>query len=151
MAELGDRLRAAREEKELSLEQVAEETRIPLAHLTDLEEENYDAFSSDLHARGFLRSYATHLSLAPEEISGLYDQVRGGRRPEGGVLVSVPGSKPAGRARMFAVDALLALVLVAIIGFAALTFFWTRTPQGEVPPTEGPPAIASVICRMICR
>ncbi len=144
MTGLGERLRAAREEKELSLEQVAEETRIPLTHLTALEAEDYEAFSSDLHARGFLRTYASRLGLDPEEICGLHDQLRGNRRTEAGMLVAVPGSPPAGRARMFALDSLLALILVAILGFSALAFFWTRTPQGEVPATEGPPATASV-------
>ncbi len=143
MAELGDRLRAAREQKELSLEQVAAETRIPIAHLAALETESFDVFSSGLHARGFLRTYASYLGLDPEEISGLHDQTRG-RHTEGGMLVSVPGSPPAGRGRMIAVDVLLGLVLVAILGTAALAFFWTRAPQDEAPPTEGPPATASV-------
>ena len=67
MTELGERLRAAREQQELSLEQIAEETRIPIAHLEALEAESFEVISSDVHARGFLRNYASILGLDPDE------------------------------------------------------------------------------------
>ena len=77
MSELGERLRAAREEKELSLEQVAAETRIPLNYVEALEAEALDVFTSDLHARGFLRNYASYLELDLEEMQALYERQRG--------------------------------------------------------------------------
>jgi transcriptional regulator with XRE-family HTH domain len=54
MGELGERLQVAREAKELTVEQVAEATKIPLNYLYALEEETFEVFTSDLHARGFL-------------------------------------------------------------------------------------------------
>ena len=80
MSELGDQLRAARDQKELTVEQVAEATKIPLNYLYALEEDSFDVFTSDLHARGFLRNYASFLELDPEEAVSMLDQVRGALR-----------------------------------------------------------------------
>jgi len=77
MGELGERLQAAREAKELTIDQVAEAIRIQRTYLEALESESFGAFSSELHAHGFLRNYASYLGLKPEEISALYDRTRG--------------------------------------------------------------------------
>ncbi len=77
MGELGERLRAAREAKELTIDQVAEESRIQRAYLEALESESFGSFSSELHARGFLRNYASYLGSRPEEMLALYDKTQG--------------------------------------------------------------------------
>ena len=77
MGELGERLQAAREAKELTIDQVAEGSRIQRTYLEALESESFDSFSSELHTRGFLRNYASYLGLKPEEMLALYDKTRG--------------------------------------------------------------------------
>ena len=148
MGELGERLVAAREARELTLDQVAEATRIPLSYLEALEIEDFEAFTSDLHARGFLRNYASFLDLDQDELVGLYDQLRGNPRARQATLSSeaggvsagrVPtGRASAGRASTLAVDALLVLVLVAIVGLGAFSVYQRQT-NGAAPPTPGPP------------
>jgi transcriptional regulator with XRE-family HTH domain len=76
MGELGERLRAAREAKELTIDQVAEGIRIQRSYLEALESESFGAFTSELHARGFLRNYASYLGLEPEGIMALYDKAK---------------------------------------------------------------------------
>lgn len=59
----GSDLKKIRQERNISLEQVASATRIRLAILQDLEDEEYSELSSSTQTRGFLRLYADFLGL----------------------------------------------------------------------------------------
>jgi transcriptional regulator with XRE-family HTH domain len=143
MSELGERLRAAREEKELAIEQVAEETRIPLNYLEAMESEAFDVFTSDLHTRGFLRNYASFLGLDPAEIVALYDQAHGNPRGKRGATVAPRPVTEQGHRSMLGVDALLGLVVVALLAIAGLSVY-QRQNQPVVTPTAGPPPTPTV-------
>ena len=56
---IGERLRQAREAKGLSLEDVANQTRIPIRHLQHIDREEWDALPAITYCIGFVRSYAT--------------------------------------------------------------------------------------------
>jgi cytoskeleton protein RodZ len=68
---IGERLRSAREALGLSLEEVEAATRIRRSYLQALEQEAFDRLPGPAYARGFLRAYATHLGLRPEDIPEL--------------------------------------------------------------------------------
>jgi transcriptional regulator with XRE-family HTH domain len=140
MSELGERLRAAREEKELTLEQVAEETRIPLNYLEALETESLETFTSPVHARGFLRNYADYLGLDLDDILGVYDQRTHAHRSRRDLLPSSQAKTGNSSRMMWGTDALLGLVLVALV---ALAVFSVRQRQNhaEPTPTPGPTAM----------
>ncbi len=138
MSELGEQLRIAREERELTVEEVAEATRIPLNYVYALEEEAYDVFTSDLHARGFLRNYASFLGLDPEETVDLLDEARGtprGKKASPAALGQDGPQRP-GRS-MLGVDLLLGLVIVALISLGAYSVY-VRQNHVEATPTPGP-------------
>ncbi|MBC9786016.1 helix-turn-helix domain-containing protein [Heliobacterium chlorum] len=65
MSNLGLVLKQAREQKQLSLHQVENETNIRLAYLMALEDGNYDELPGRVYGIGFLRSYAKYLGLDP--------------------------------------------------------------------------------------
>jgi transcriptional regulator with XRE-family HTH domain len=136
MVELGERLRAAREEKELSLEEVAEALRIPLNYLESLEDGAFDVFSSDLHARGFLRNYAALLDLDPEKILDQYDELRGTPRAKGG-QTTAPLVGAASRRSTLGIDALLGLVVMALLALGVYSVYVRQNHQ-EPTPTPGP-------------
>jgi cytoskeleton protein RodZ len=69
----GERLRAAREEAGLKIEQVAAETRIPQRHLVAIENGDFHRLPSRTYAIGFTRTYARMLGLDEKE---MLDQVR---------------------------------------------------------------------------
>src|SRR3974390_3042864 len=76
---VAEQLRTSRESRHLTVEQVAEITKIRTDHLRALEEGNFDVFSAPVYIRGFVRSYSTLLKLdvpqimaAPGECGGLY-------------------------------------------------------------------------------
>jgi cytoskeleton protein RodZ len=60
---IGRRLREAREQRHLPLQQVADLTRIRLHYLQALEADDYSLIPSAAQARGFLRNYAEFLNL----------------------------------------------------------------------------------------
>lgn len=71
---LGDRLRAARLAKGVSLEEAAAATRIRRSALQALETEDYSALPASVYARGFLANYARYLGLIAEEVLDEFDQ-----------------------------------------------------------------------------
>ncbi len=66
MAYSGSDLKKIREGRNISLEQVASATRIRLAILQDLEDEEYSELSSSTQTKGFLKLYADFLGLEDE-------------------------------------------------------------------------------------
>ncbi|GAA4050964.1 helix-turn-helix domain-containing protein [Parerythrobacter jejuensis] len=69
----GDRLRMAREEQGLTLEQVSAKTRIPQRHIETIEAGDFANLPARTYAVGFSRTYAKVLGLDQKEIA---DQVR---------------------------------------------------------------------------
>src|SRR2546430_12112895 len=73
MSAVAEQLRQARESQKLSVQHVAEITKIRTDHLRALEEGNYDVFSAPVYIRGFVRNYATLVKLDTAEIMGELD------------------------------------------------------------------------------
>jgi hypothetical protein len=138
MGELGERLRAAREEKELTLEEVAEATRIPLNYLQALEDESFGTFTSDLHARGFLRNYASFLGFDAEETSDLYDHVRGNPAAKRKAVATPLPTRGQARRSTLGADLLLGVVTVALLALGVYSAY-VRQNHVEIQPTAGPP------------
>jgi len=63
MPTVGEQLRAARERLKLSVQQVAEATKIKTDHIRALEEGRWSVFSAPVYVRGSVRSCAAHLKL----------------------------------------------------------------------------------------
>ncbi len=99
---LGQRLRHARESRQLALMDVAHQTRIPVARIKDLEEDNYTSFGSLTYAKSFLKAYSEMLSVnADEVLSHLQAPSLGGSRDyrylveDHGMWVNENSSRPA--------------------------------------------------------
>jgi len=63
MPTVAEQLRQAREARNLTVQQVADITKIRTDHLRALEEGNFDMFSAPVYIRGFVRTYSTLLKL----------------------------------------------------------------------------------------
>jgi len=70
---IGQKLKAEREARKLTLEKVFEVTRIRVPYLQALEEDNLSRVPSPVQARGYLRNYAEYLGLNFEQ---LLDEMR---------------------------------------------------------------------------
>src|SRR3990172_356022 len=69
MAYRGKSLKALRETKQIQLRRIANETRIGIAYLEDLEEERFDRFPGKFYFKSFARAYALALDLDVHEVS----------------------------------------------------------------------------------
>jgi cytoskeletal protein RodZ len=88
VSELGALLRSAREKKNLTLPEVADDIRIKVKYLEALEEGNYAQIPGSAYVTGFLRNYARYLGLHPDDmVQEFYSD-----RP-----MPVPAVKPATR------------------------------------------------------
>ena len=77
MPALGERFRAAREARGLTVSDVAEHIRIRSVYLSAIEDENWAAIGAPVYTRGFLRTYARYLGLDPEEMVADYNRTSG--------------------------------------------------------------------------
>ncbi len=85
---VGQQLRAAREAQNLSLEQISRATYIRLRYLQAMEAGSFDSLPSQTQARGFLRTVASYLKIAPEPLLALLEGV-----PLPGAAL-LPGAEP---------------------------------------------------------
>ena len=63
MPTVAEQLRQAREARNLTVQQVADITKIRTDHLRALEDGNLDVFAAPVYIRGFVRTYSTLLKL----------------------------------------------------------------------------------------
>lgn len=82
MQSIGERLEEARKKKGISIREAAEATKIRGDYLSQFENNRFDINLTEIYVRGFLRSYAVFLKLAPEKILNDYASLgRGEARP----------------------------------------------------------------------
>src|SRR5512144_1323490 len=72
MSTVAEQLRHAREARNLTVQEVADITKMRTDHLRALEEGNFDVFSAPVYIRGFVRTYSALLKLdVPQVMSAL--------------------------------------------------------------------------------
>jgi cytoskeletal protein RodZ len=130
---IGAQLQSVREQRGLSLEQVAGATRIPQRHLVKMEAGDFAGLPGRTYAIGFARTYAKLLQLDQDDVSAL---VRAELDAQDTDLRQRPASFEPGDparvpSRMLGWLSLLAVVLVLLgLFFFARTFF---APAAELP------------------
>ncbi|MDL1910998.1 DUF4115 domain-containing protein [Chloroflexi bacterium CFX6] len=83
MQTIGQRLKAAREEKQLTLDRIFEATRIRVNYLRALEDDDLSVMPSPVQARGYLRNYAEYLGL---DIDRLLEEMRSSQQTAGEII-----------------------------------------------------------------
>lgn len=72
MIRAGQKLRAERLRKGLTLEEISKATKIKLAFLSAIEKGEYEKLPSSTYAQGFVRNYAGFLELPEKEILAIF-------------------------------------------------------------------------------
>lgn len=75
MSELGQLLKKARLESDISLEQLEEMTKIRKRYLEAIETGDYKILPGSFYVRAFIKSYAESVGLDPNEVLALYRNV----------------------------------------------------------------------------
>jgi cytoskeleton protein RodZ len=132
---VGDRLRAAREKKKLSLDDIATQTRIPLRHLENLEAGDWSKLPAPTYTIGFAKSYASAVGLDRTEIGDDLRAEMGGQRFD---MASPEVFEPADPARTMPRWLVLSTIGAIILLVLVMTWLNNRSlaPEGAAPPPE---------------
>lgn len=127
MTELGNRLKQAREEKSMSLEDLQTATKIQKRYLIGIEEGNYAIMPGQFYARAFIRQYSEAVGLDPELIFEEYqDDIPANDKDEIPQLSRVKTRKqvPGKNSKVlnFIPKVLMFLALVAVVAILYVLF-----------------------------
>jgi cytoskeletal protein RodZ len=144
LTSFGEELRRQRELRQVTLEEIAESTKVNLRFLEALERNEFDLLPGGLFNRGFIRAYATYVGLDPEATVNAYlyqveeDQERAERRAHRNLdLPRLEPTEAPAKASPFRLPLVAGLAGVVIV--AALLVWWFF-PAGETGPAGQPEA-----------
>ncbi|MGH9945283.1 MAG: RodZ domain-containing protein [Pyrinomonadaceae bacterium] len=138
LSSLGTRLRRAREERGLSLRELADRTRISRRHLEAIEADDYKPLPGGIFNRSFVKSFAREVGFDEQEALNLYGQTA---RERGETPEDFPATRQHSRvysnadsARSPLVTALISALILAVLTlgvYAGLHYYQRRTQAGE--------------------
>ena len=145
MPTVAEQLRAAREARKLTVEQVAEMTKIRTDHIRALEEGNYNRFPAPIYIRGSVKNCAMKLKLdVPQIMAALEAELKGTEKfSEPPPLVEHSKSpldyvmfwlSKMNAKLMFAAGGILATVLLVLFANWAVHHRQNRNPLAGLPP-----------------
>ena len=140
MATLGQQLKQSREEKGISLQEIAESTHISVRFLQAIENDAYDVLPGGVFNRAFVRKFARQVGFDEEQAVNLYQeqwQEQGGE-PERGYQLGV--DEPDFR-QSSGNGLLLSFVALLVIGSLAYLAYQYFTPA---VPDSGGSAVAGL-------
>jgi cytoskeletal protein RodZ len=111
MGSLGSYLRREREQKQISVAELAQTTRIPVRLLHQIENDDCDALPADVFVRGFLRSYARALGIDEEQVLARF---RGRQTPEPPPALPAVYTPESGRRFGIAIALFILLILFTL-------------------------------------
>ena len=131
MSTLGETLRAARQAKGSTLDQIETATRIRKRHLLAMEAEDWPSLPDALYVKGFLRTYARYLGVPAEQVLSLYDQQQKQPPAQADVRQAIrPLDAPS---RLW--SGLLVGLVVFLTFAAVLAYLYRQYAATELPPT----------------
>jgi len=137
MESLGEKLKNARIEKDVTFDQASRETNISVRYLEALENENFGVFPGEPYLIGFLRNYGSYLDLDVQKLISLYKALKIQEQP---IPVEQLLRHPP-RLPRFVVPFLIILIVLGAGGWAVYHFFIlnrqlnpvVKTPAARVP------------------
>jgi transcriptional regulator with XRE-family HTH domain len=142
---LGEFLRRERELRHISLDEVAERTKISRRYLEAIEDERYDRLPGETFVRGFIRSYAQSVGLDPEDTLIIYNQARMGQEVP---PLRTEHSSPARRAwngRSLLWLLMVGMVIVGVVLVSVVSFIEGPSLLGGVPAPRPGTTTTSIV------
>jgi cytoskeletal protein RodZ len=121
---LGEKLRIAREAKNLNFDQVSRDTNIAARYLEALEAEQFSVFPGEPYIVGFLRNYGAYLDLDAQDLLALYRAFKIQEQP---VPVEQLLKNPSRLPKIMAIAAAVLVILGA--GGGGVFFLMNRSPK----------------------
>ena len=146
---LGEKLRAAREERGISISEVAEQTRISPLYIESIEKDDFKLLPGGIFNKGFVRSFAKYVGVDEQEALQDYarqtavsdtsavDEPRG-YRPE---VLTDDRSKSSMLPTIVFAGIILALMTAGILFLVRYIACRSRGPSGSSPGPADPGAV----------
>jgi cytoskeletal protein RodZ len=146
----GQKLKMERESRGLTLDYVSQTTRVPVHHLTALEQDDLEALPDDVFVKGYLRAYAECLNVDADLVLEAYACERASRQTastgngkdpvveEMARVLEVPEKER--RSRSPLMPAAVALILVLVV-FGAWWVYTRSTPETPAPRSAADAAV----------
>jgi cytoskeleton protein RodZ len=135
----GARLRAAREARQLGIQQVTDLLHIEPRLIAAMEAEDFAAFDAPVYARGFLRKYAAFLEVPGDEIVAAYERLHSG---PGNPSLIPPATAEEPRRDWSALKVPLAIAAMLVLVGGSYWWWLARAPGGDAerptPAVAGP-------------
>ena len=134
MASIGQDLKRERELRGISLEEIAETTKINPRFLRDLESDNLDALPGEFFVRGIIREYAKHLGLDEHDALNTYLESHQNVEQEGIAKKNGSAGLPKNITSAIRIAALGAFLIAVLFGL----FFIFGKKEPPPPPKPKP-------------
>ncbi len=139
---LGEQLRAAREAAGLTLDQIAQQTRVSSRYLVNIEAGQFSELPGRTYAIGFSKSYAKAVGLDPGDVAAMVAAEMDARQPS--AVVRQPAFEPGDparvpSARLGRLSVVAVAVLLVGLFFAARQMF---APAAQLPSLIEPQDVA---------
>lgn len=134
----GARLQAAREARQLGIQQVTDLLHIEPRLVVAMEADDFGAFDAPVYARGFLRKYAAFLEVPADEIVADYERLHAG---SGAPSLIPPASAEQPRRDWSVLK--VPLVIAGVLLLVGGSYWWwlTRAPAPDAEPSR--PAVSA--------
>ena len=137
---VGERLRAAREERGLSLEDIAAQTRIPQRHLESIENAEWDKLPAPTYTVGFAKNYASAVGLDRSEIGDQLREEMGGQRFASSQSEVIEAADPARTMpKWLVIGAVAAVILIIVL----MSWLNKRSLEEPAAPAQNEVAAAA--------
>ena len=137
MESIGETLRAARHNKQVSLEDVSRATKIKMETLEKLEADDFVGLAAPMYTKGFLKIYSDYLGIDSAGMVAAYLKSQGGLRRQG-LQLETEATLRSRRASEFQLPVGLVLRAMAVVGAVALSAvalhqLWMHRPSLALP------------------
>lgn len=136
MASVGEELRRQREARGLGIEDIARATKISSRYLEAIEENRFDQLPGGAYNRAFIRAYAEHLELDPDDLLRLYEAAAQSAREQPLPSLAAGYEKSRSMAPFIILAALVTLVVILYLGHARLQRRWSGPQERAVAVDE---------------
>jgi len=134
MPTFGEELRQAREERGISLRQIADSTHIGVRFLQAIESDNYSILPGGIFNRSFVRSYARYIGIDEEQALTRYNQQleeQGGEPPRAPAarFEGIDEEEPSSWGSISLIA--LILIILGVGGYGAYRYFKGNSAKAE--------------------
>ncbi|HID98080.1 MAG TPA: helix-turn-helix domain-containing protein [Thermodesulfobacteriaceae bacterium] len=127
---IGEYLKRERELRQITLEEIAEGTKIAIHVLKNMEADNWEELPAEVFIKGFVRSYAEFIGMDPEEVILRYqedriEEIKGG---ESETIEPVSGRHAVGKNFLSGIlsPEIIVLMLILAVGLGVAYWFFQK-------------------------